>query len=80
MTKNFYLSRSVESLFEHWPETVQLFLQHQMACPGCHLAGFESLEGALKVYRIKHKPFLDDLNQIVAAHKCSDDQDQYQKL
>jgi hybrid cluster-associated redox disulfide protein len=79
MTKNFYLSRSVESLFERWPGTVQLFLQHQMACPGCHLAGFESLEGALQVYQIKHQPFLDDLHQIVADDGCSDDQDRYQE-
>jgi hybrid cluster-associated redox disulfide protein len=61
----FSLSSSVESLFQRWPETIQLFNQNHMACPGCYLASFESLEGALQIYQIKAKPFLDNLHQIV---------------
>jgi len=77
MAKNFHLSSSVESLFERWPGTVQVFIQHQMACPGCFLAGFESLAGALNVYQIQQEPFLDDLQQIISGddeHLCKGDQ------
>jgi hypothetical protein len=47
MLKTLKLSDSVESLFERWPGTVQVFIRHQMACPGCYLAEFDSLESAL---------------------------------
>lgn len=60
------LAGSVETLFERWPRTVQLFIQYQMACPGCDLAEFESLEGALQVYQLESELFLDDLKQIIS--------------
>ena len=66
MSKTFKLSNSVESLFALWPGTVQVFIQYQMACPGCYLAGFESLAGALQVYQVEHEPFLADLKQIIS--------------
>lgn len=69
MPKFLKLSNSVESLFERWPGTVQLFIQHQMACPGCYLAGFESLEGALQVYQVEPEPFIADLKQIIAENQ-----------
>jgi len=65
MMNSFNLSNSVESLFERWPGTVRLFVRNQMACPGCYLAGFESLEGALQIYQLKQEPFLNDLHQII---------------
>jgi hybrid cluster-associated redox disulfide protein len=72
MSKTFNLSGSVESLFERWPGTVQVFIQHQMACPGCHLAEFESLESALEVYQVEHEPFFDDLQQVISENKSSE--------
>jgi hybrid cluster-associated redox disulfide protein len=69
MSKTLKLSNSVESLFERWPRTVQVFIQHQMACPGCYLAGFESLAGALRVYQIAPEPFLADLKQIISENQ-----------
>lgn len=74
MMKPFDLSSSVESLFERWPETVHLFIQNQMACPGCYLAGFESLEGALQTYQIKQEPFIDGLRQIITDSKHGESQ------
>lgn len=66
MSKTFKLSSSVESLFERWPGTIQVFIQHQMACPGCYMAGFESLAGALQVYQVEHEPFLAELKQVIS--------------
>jgi hybrid cluster-associated redox disulfide protein len=57
----------VASLLEAWPETAQVFVQHQMACPGCYLAEFDTLEGALQTYQIGPQPFLSDLQRIVKA-------------
>lgn len=69
MLKMYNLSGSVESLFERWPGTVKLFIQYQMACPGCYLAEFESLEGALQVYQVEHEPFLKDLKQLISENQ-----------
>jgi hybrid cluster-associated redox disulfide protein len=66
MSKTFKLSNSVESLFKRWPGTVQVFIQHQMACPGCYLVGFESLAGALQVYQVEEELFLEELKQIIS--------------
>jgi hypothetical protein len=79
MTKTFNLSGSVERLFERWPGVVQLFIQNHMACPGCYLAGFESLEGALQIYQIEQGPFLNDLQKIISNHACSESQDNHQE-
>jgi hybrid cluster-associated redox disulfide protein len=68
MPKPINLAGSVESLFENWPETIELFIQHKMACPGCYLAGFESLEGALQIYQIKPESFLNDLDQVISSY------------
>ena len=75
MTKLFALSNSVKSLFDRWPKTVQLFIRNQMGCPGCYLAEFESLNGALQIYQIKQEPFLDDLHQIIAGYERGENQD-----
>ncbi|MBN1668982.1 MAG: hypothetical protein JW862_17955 [Anaerolineales bacterium] len=58
---------------EAWPETVQVFLQHQMACPGCYLAEFDTLEGALQTYQVGPEPFLSDLQRIVKAQRGAAD-------
>lgn len=79
MTKRLNLSSSVESLFERWPGTVQLFIRHQMACPGCYLSGFDTLEGALQIYQIEEEPFLDDLQRIISDKASSGNQDNYQE-
>ena len=62
----FHPSGYLESLFETWPETAMLFHRHHMACPGCYLASFETLEAALNTYNIDHELFLENLNQIIA--------------
>jgi hybrid cluster-associated redox disulfide protein len=68
----FSLSSPIINLFECWPETVYLFIEHQMACPGCYLAKFESLEGALQIYQIEHEEFLPSLHEIIADRDCGE--------
>jgi hybrid cluster-associated redox disulfide protein len=69
MPKTFNLSGSVEGLFERWPGAIELFIQYQMACPGCYLAEFESLAGAMQVYQVEPEPFLDDLQRIISENQ-----------
>lgn len=79
MTHSFSLSSSVESLFERWPKTVQLFIRHQMACPGCYMAEFESLEGALQIYQVRQTSFLDDLQRIIKDYEIIENHGNYQE-
>ncbi|HBY06510.1 MAG TPA: hypothetical protein DEH22_01470 [Chloroflexi bacterium] len=55
-------------MFVCWPETIYLFIQNHMACPGCYLAKFESLGSALQIYQIAPSTFLDDLHQIITEY------------
>ena len=77
MKKSFILSDSVESLLKRWPGTIHLFIRNQMACPGCYLAEFESLEGALHVYQVTPEPFLGDLLQIIMGDENSENQEKF---
>jgi hybrid cluster-associated redox disulfide protein len=56
---------TVAELLDQWPAAIPVFLKHRMYCVGCSMASFESLEDALKIYRIPCAPFLDELNQAV---------------
>ncbi len=70
----YNISSPVGILFERWPETVRLFTQNRMACPGCYLASFESLEGALQIYQINQAPFLKDIHKIITDSGCEGSQ------
>ncbi len=63
------LSSLVAEIFERWPNTVDLFMQNRMGCPGCYLAKFEELEGALSIYNISEDQFLEKLQKIIDEGK-----------
>ena len=63
------LSSPVKEILKQWPQTVELFLQFRMSCPGCCLAEFEYLENALHIYNIPKEPFLESLQKIIDKGK-----------
>lgn len=46
------LQRNVASLMEGHPQIVQIFLQRRMACVGCSMAKFETLQDAARIYGV----------------------------
>jgi hybrid cluster-associated redox disulfide protein len=60
----------VADVLHCWRETIPVFLRHRMACIGCPMAGFETLEGAAAVYGLELEPFLDELQQIIQNTKA----------
>ena len=53
----------VETFLRRRPQAVRVFLRHRMACPGCDLAPFETLEEVARIYRLPLEAFLRELAQ-----------------
>ncbi|HNT53088.1 MAG TPA: DUF1858 domain-containing protein [Anaerolineaceae bacterium] len=64
-SKSIDPSCSVADLLHQWPATISLFLERRMACVGCSMAAFETLEDAARIYKIQPVQFLQDLEQII---------------
>lgn len=53
----------VEEVMRHWPQTIRIFLDHHMSCPGCSLSGFETLAEAGRTYGLDQERFLGELRE-----------------
>lgn len=56
---------SVSELLNCWPETAPVFIRHRMACIGCPMSQFETLEGAAAVYDLDLDSLVRELQQIL---------------
>ena len=56
---------TVADTLDTFPQTISVFLKHQMICVGCAMAEFDTLEEAANNYSIPMVQLLDELhNQI----------------
>lgn len=55
----------VNDVIRWWPETIWLFMDHGMACAGCPVGAFHTVEEAALEYRIPLRTFLSELRAIV---------------
>jgi hybrid cluster-associated redox disulfide protein len=56
---------TVAGTLDTYPQTISVFLRHQMICVGCAMAEFDTLEDAAKNYAIPMIQLLEELrNQI----------------
>ena len=55
----------IEDILDRWPATIALFLENRMACVGCSLSAFDTLEEALEVYNLRQEEILPLLNDMV---------------
>jgi hybrid cluster-associated redox disulfide protein len=56
----------VNDIMQRWPETTWLFMHHGMACAGCPVGAFHTVEEAALEYRIPLRVFLSELRAAVA--------------
>ena len=61
-TESIHLKMSVARLLDRWPEAIPVFLEHRMACVGCSMAKFETLEDAALIYGLNPKEFLSEIH------------------
>jgi len=60
---------TVEEILLCYPETIPIFAQHGLACPGCSLAAFDSLEQGAKAHGVDLTTLIRELND-TAAEAC----------
>lgn len=59
----------VADVLNCWQEAIPVFLRHRMACIGCPMSSFETLEGAAGVYGLNPADFLDELQAAIAGRE-----------
>lgn len=64
--KDQLAAMTVEVILETWPRTARVFHAYKMACVGCVLAPFYSLEEATSIYHIPLNEFIEDLQLVIA--------------
>ncbi len=55
----------VADVLEKWPETVPVFQELKMACVGCAMAPFDTLDDVATIYKVDLSQFMETLNQAI---------------
>lgn len=56
---------TVSEVLSQFPQTIPMFLQHDMACVGCAMTAFETVREAAAIYRLDPDRFVDELLQTI---------------
>ena len=67
------LHLTISEILNRWPEFIPVFLKHKMACVGCSMADFMTLEDALDIYKINEELFIEELNLTIQSRNSEDD-------
>ncbi len=62
---------TVSDLVTAWQETIPVFIRHRMACVGCPVSPFETLENVAVTYGLKLDAFLSELEAAISEHEQS---------
>ena len=65
MTIEITPKTTVFDLLEAYPQAATLFLNRRMACVGCEMSRFETLEDATTIYRVDLNQMLDEIARLV---------------
>lgn len=58
---------TVGELLTAYPTAARVFIQRGMACVGCPIARFETIQGAAAAYSLELVPFMRDIEQACHA-------------
>ena len=67
MTIAFALDDTIDYVMRTEPATVATLLKHRMACVGCPIAPFHTLQDVCQEYRLENGAFLRELSGIANA-------------
>jgi len=56
---------AMADLMAAWPQVIPLLLERHMACVGCDMARFETLDDAAKIYRQDLRKLMADLSRVI---------------
>ena len=67
------LQLTISDILERWPEVIPIFIKNKMACVGCSLSDFMTLEDALEIYHLEKEPFIEQIKQAIQTRKSEMD-------
>jgi hybrid cluster-associated redox disulfide protein len=57
----------ITDVLERWPKTADVFHNHAMACVGCAVASFYTINDAALVYRLSAADFVAELSAVIES-------------
>lgn len=60
---------TVQQLFDHWPQTMNVFIRLRFACIGCAVAPFDTLADVAKNYGISPEELLAELSAVIDGNQ-----------
>ena len=51
----------LKDLMTEWPQTIPVFLRHDMLCVGCLVSPFHTVTDACREYHLNHDAFVEEL-------------------
>lgn len=70
---SIFLQMTISEILDRWPEIIPIFINRRMACVGCSLADFMTLEDALDIYHINMEPFIEEIEHAIQTRKSETD-------
>ncbi len=64
---------NISEILDRWPEIIPIFLNRRMACVGCSLADFMTLEDALDIYHLNMESFIEEIENEIQIRKSETD-------
>lgn len=63
------LDRTIEQVLSDQPAIIPVFLTYRLACVGCSMALFCTLEDAVTTYNLPREQFLSDLRHATSTRR-----------
>ena len=63
------LDQTIEQVLADQPATIPVFLRYRLACVGCYMSLFCTLEDAVTTYNLPREQLLADLRRAASPHK-----------
>ncbi|MCS7222401.1 MAG: DUF1858 domain-containing protein [Anaerolineae bacterium] len=61
---------TVAEVLARWPQAVQVFFRHRMACVGCTMAPFDTIADVTAIYGLPMNCFLSELQQAIQTREA----------
>lgn len=67
-TSEMLVQMIITDVLERWPQTATVFHNHAMACVGCAVAPFYTINDATIVYGLPPEQFAEELLEVIHQH------------
>lgn len=65
MRKRYHDDMTMDEIMHAWPATIRVVLDHGLLCVGCPIAGFHTVEDAIREHEIDGTRFRTQLLAVV---------------